>query len=160
MRKFFGAKVIQANKSDSSNPSGPSSRRHAALQRSNLTRPKATWWSSSQREGLSIRPLSTEELESKQTRYQWGAIEEKWWTVEYSQRYKSMTKSFIGAVMSGREWRYQVTEGLHNGSPFLDPEALWDVLKKLPWHADNLLQLAEIYRHREGLYELRPVWSN
>ena len=30
-----------------------------------------------------------------------------------------------------------------------DPEALWEVQRRLPWHADNLLQMSEIYRHRE-----------
>lgn len=107
MRKFFGAKVIQANKSASSSSSAPSSRRRAATQRSNLTRPQSTWWSASQREGLSIRTLSTEEWELKQARHRWPRPDdshEKWWTVDYSQRYKSMTKSFIRAVMSGREY--------------------------------------------------------
>jgi hypothetical protein len=28
-------------------------------------------------------------------------------------------------------------------------------VQTLPWHADTLLQLAEVYRHREGLYGLR-----
>ena len=106
MRKFFGAKVIQANKSASSASSAPS-RRRAVTQRSNLTRPQSTWWSANQREGLSIRPLSTEEWELKQVRHGWPRSDdshEKWWTVDYSQRYKSMTKSFIRAVMSGREF--------------------------------------------------------
>ncbi|RDB20291.1 Transcription factor 25 [Hypsizygus marmoreus] len=130
MRKFFGSKVVQANKSGPSRSSG-SSRRNATLQRSNLTRPQPSWWSASQREGLSIRNLTEEELKAKEKRHGWGSLDEKWWTVEYSQRYKSMTKSFIKAVMSGH------------------PEALFDLQQKLPWHADNLLQLAEIYRHRE-----------
>ncbi|KAG5645371.1 hypothetical protein DXG03_006324 [Asterophora parasitica] len=129
MRKFFGAKVIQANKSSSS--SGPSSRRHAALQRSNLTRPQPSWWSASQREGLSIRLLTGDEVTERQTEHGWESFSDKWWTIDYSQRYKSMTKSFIQAVMSGH------------------PDALWEVQRKLPWHADNLLQLAEVYRHRE-----------
>ncbi|KAF8429387.1 transcription factor 25, partial [Boletus edulis BED1] len=30
-----------------------------------------------------------------------------------------------------------------------DPETLWQVLQRMPWHADMLLQLAEVYRHRE-----------
>ena len=32
----------------------------------------------------------------------------------------------------------------------VDPETLWRVLQRMPWHADTLLQLAEVYRHREG----------
>lgn len=103
MRKFFGAKVIQAHKSGPSASSGSSSRRHAALQRSNLTRPQPSWWSASQREGLSIRTLMAEELQLQRSQHTRGAADEKWWTVEYSQRYKSATKSFIQAVMSGRE---------------------------------------------------------
>lgn len=31
-----------------------------------------------------------------------------------------------------------------------DPEQLWKILSKLPWHADTLLQMSEVYRHREG----------
>ncbi|KAF9457388.1 transcriptional repressor TCF25-domain-containing protein [Collybia nuda] len=127
MRKFFGAKVVQANKSGSSGASGSSSRRQATTQRSNLTRPQSTWWPASQREGLSIRPLTDGELESRNQ----GRSDEKWWTVEFSKRYKSATKAFIRSVMAG------------------DPEAFWEILRKLPWHADTLLQLSEVYRHRE-----------
>jgi len=32
----------------------------------------------------------------------------------------------------------------------LDPDGFWDLLGKLPWHADTLLQLSEVFRHREG----------
>ena len=31
-----------------------------------------------------------------------------------------------------------------------DPNRLFMILSKLPWHADTLLQMAEYYRHREG----------
>ncbi|GLB33138.1 putative DUF654-domain-containing protein [Lyophyllum shimeji] len=130
MRKFFGARVIQASKSSAS----PASLAVKRRQRSNLTRPQPTWWSASQREGLSLRALSAEEVSEMGVGVGVGDGEargEKWWTVESSQRYKSMTKLFIQAVMSGH------------------PDALWEVQRKLPWHADNLLQLAEIYRHRE-----------
>jgi hypothetical protein len=37
----------------------------------------------------------------------------------------------------------------------VDPEGFWTLVQTLPWHADTLLQLAEVYRHREGLYRLR-----
>lgn len=145
MRKFFGSKVVQANKSGPSGAPGSSSRRPATVQRSNLTRPQPTWWPASQREGLSIRPLTDEELKLKGE----GRSDEKWWTVDYSKRYKSATKAFIRSVMAG---------GMQNASMLLmcslkslsDPEAFWEILRKLPWHADTLLQLSEVYRHREG----------
>lgn len=35
--------------------------------------------------------------------------------------------------------------------PDVDPETLWRVLQRMPWHGDTLLQLAEVYRHREGM---------
>lgn len=40
---------------------------------------------------------------------------------------------------------------------FQDPQALFDVLRMLPWHADTLLQISEVYRHREGEYCLIPL---
>ncbi|KAG6828853.1 hypothetical protein H0H93_014696, partial [Arthromyces matolae] len=143
MRKFFGSRVVSSTAASSSSSRG--SRRTgaaaaaaaaaAAKQKSNLTKPKPTWWSASQREGLSIRALTQEEIDATGRRRGWGSSAgnggEKWWTVEYSQRYKSFTKLFIQAVMSGH------------------PDALWEVQRKLSWHADNLLQLAEVYRHRE-----------
>ncbi|KAG6880137.1 hypothetical protein C0992_005221 [Termitomyces sp. T32_za158] len=141
MRKFFGSKVISSSTNSSSTAgSSRNSRRAPAIkQKSNLTRPQPGWWSASQREGLSIRGLDAMEVRELEGRRGWdteagngnGNEEEKWWTVEYSQRYKSLTKLFIQAVMSGH------------------PDALWEVQRKLPWHADNLLQLAEVYRHRE-----------
>lgn len=106
MRKFFGSKVVQANKSGPSSAPGSSSRRQATVQRSNLTRPQPTWWPASQREGLSIRPLTNEELKLRGE----GSSDEKWWTVDYSKRYKSATKAFIRSVMAG---------GMHNASILL-----------------------------------------
>jgi hypothetical protein len=102
MRKFFGSKVVSANKS--SVPS-QSSRRQAGSLRSNLTRPQPQWWGAKQREGLSARILTKEELDDKLERSQLEFMEgEKWWTVEYSKKYKSMTKAFIQTVMSGGEY--------------------------------------------------------
>lgn len=79
----------------------------AALQRSNLTRPQGGWWAASKREGLTARVLTDEEMRAKYAEHGWINSNvgggEKWWTVEYSQRYKSLTKSFIQAAMSGRE---------------------------------------------------------
>lgn len=34
----------------------------------------------------------------------------------------------------------------------LDPQGFWDLLGTLPWHADTLLQISEVYRHRDGEY--------
>lgn len=69
--------------------------------KSNLTRPQANWWAASQREGLSSRHLTREELTAKMNRG--GLVDgaEKWWTVEYSKRYKGVTKAFVNSVMSG-----------------------------------------------------------
>ena len=56
------------------------------------------------REGLSCRMLSPDELIEKQIRA--GSDEdlqdvERWYTVEYSKKYRSVTKAFLDAVMSG-----------------------------------------------------------
>ncbi|KAF5364015.1 hypothetical protein D9756_001067 [Leucocoprinus leucothites] len=127
LRKFFGSRVVQATKTKTSSPT----RRNAGALKSNLTRPQPTWWSASQREGLSIRPLAPTEVEEKCKRRSWDVANEKWWTVEYSKKYKSMTKAFMQTVLSG------------------DPQGFYELLRKLPWHADTLLQLSEVYRHRE-----------
>lgn len=104
MRKFFGSKVVQASKASSSSQAGPSSRRQAPAVRSQLTRPQPTWWAAKGREGLSIRALSDEEVDARLKRHDWEPMpQEKWWTVEYSKRYKSLTKVFMGTVYSGGE---------------------------------------------------------
>ena len=102
MRKFFGAKVVSASKSSNA---GPSVRRGLA-QKSNLTKPKPAWWNAAQREGLSIRLLTDDELRERRERHGLaetgqGSGGEKIWTVEYSKKYKSMTHAFIQTVMSG-----------------------------------------------------------
>jgi hypothetical protein len=97
MRKFFGARVIQANKSGTSG----SARRQTA-QRSNLTRPPASWFQTAAREGLSLRALSDEELDDKLAHHAWDpARDEKWLTVEYTKKYKSVTLAFMKIVYSG-----------------------------------------------------------
>lgn len=104
MRKFFGSKVVQATKASSGSTQSGGSRRQGASTalRSNLTKPKPTWWAARQREGLSVRAYTDEEVREKLDRHGWNpAGEEKWWTVEYSKKYKSMTKAFISTVMSG-----------------------------------------------------------
>ncbi|KAI0059339.1 DUF654-domain-containing protein [Artomyces pyxidatus] len=127
MRKFFGAKVISASKSAGSS----NARRQPTNQRSNLTRPKPTWWPAKLREGLTLRKLSDLELEAKTTRSPWSDDDENWWTVDYSKRYKGVTKMFLQVVLSG------------------DPEGFFTIVRQAPWHADTLLQLAELYGHRE-----------
>ncbi|EPQ59800.1 DUF654-domain-containing protein [Gloeophyllum trabeum ATCC 11539] len=122
LRKLFGSKVI------------PPSSKFSARVRSVLVKPKDGWWPAKLREGLSLRSLVVEEVEGKRQRFGWSdgeADEGRWWTVEYDRRYKSVTKGFVGTVMSG------------------DPEGFWRILSKLPYHADTLLQLAEAYRYRD-----------
>ncbi|CAK5280023.1 unnamed protein product [Mycena citricolor] len=109
MRKFFGAKVVQANKSGDKASGAGSSRRQTG-HRSNLTRRNPG--------------------EDGQVRA--GSLpNEKWWTVEYTRKYKSITLAFINIVYSG------------------DPNGFYDLVRQFPWHGDTLLQLAEVFRHRE-----------
>jgi hypothetical protein len=104
MRKFFGSKVISAAKSSSPSSPGHSARgRQIGAQKSHLTRPQPSWWAVKQREGLSIRAYNEEEVVDKLDREGWDHVEEKWWTVEYSKKYKSVTMSFMQTVMSGGE---------------------------------------------------------
>ncbi|KAJ8080199.1 hypothetical protein PM082_017029 [Marasmius tenuissimus] len=80
------------------------------------------------REGLSLRILDKEELVRKKAVSIPG---ERWWTVECGKRYKSITKVFLRTVFSG------------------DPQGFYDLLYRTSWHADTLLQLSEVYRHRD-----------
>ncbi|KAL4259391.1 TCF25 family protein [Pleurotus pulmonarius] len=132
MRKFFGAKVVQASKASSSSSSGARRGGVSAIARSVLTRPQSTWWPAKLREGLSIRALTDAEWDARVERHRWeGGPRERWWKVEYSKKYTSVTLAFMQTVLSG------------------DPEGFWNLQRHLPWHADTLLQLAEVYRHRE-----------
>ncbi|KAI8984868.1 transcriptional repressor TCF25-domain-containing protein [Trametes punicea] len=128
LRKFFGSKVVSAAKSGSS----ATSARQSVLQRSNLTRPQPSWWPAQLREGLSVRLLTQEEAEAGLRRHGWQPLHgEKLWTVEYSKKYRAVTFEFMRTVMSG------------------DPEGFYQLLRALPYHADTLLQLSEVYHHRE-----------
>jgi len=79
-----------------------------------------------QREGLSIRALTEDELAKKLGRQMQGNLwdlsrrqGDKWWTVEYSKKYKSVTKSFIQTVMSGgKSFCYAAFEGNGDGLVF------------------------------------------
>jgi len=101
LRRFFGAKVVLASKAGESSKGkkgpGPNVKSH-------LTRPQPTWWAASGREGLSLRQLPDEEAEEKCKRHSWEPMQEKWWTVEYSKKYKSMTKAFMDTVLSGGQF--------------------------------------------------------
>ncbi|KAF8644320.1 hypothetical protein AX16_008528 [Volvariella volvacea WC 439] len=133
MRRFFGAKVVQASKSTSSSSFGSSSRRKDAVARSNLTRPKNTWWPTKLREGLSLRQSTEDEVKRRGEKQGWTEREggEKWWIVEYSKKYKVTTRVFLSIVLSG------------------DPNGFWELLSRMPYHADTLLQVSEVYRQRE-----------
>ncbi|KAF9651043.1 DUF654-domain-containing protein [Thelephora ganbajun] len=128
MRKFFGSKIVVSSKIT---PRAASKRVNAA-HRSTLTNPKPNWWPAQLREGLSIRQLTPNECEDKLFRYGWSVRpEEVWWTVEYGKKYRAITMAFMQTVMSG------------------DPEGFNHLLRAQPYHADTLLQLAEVYSHRE-----------
>ncbi|KAJ8080196.1 hypothetical protein PM082_017026 [Marasmius tenuissimus] len=134
LRKFFGSKVVKSSAAQDPPARGSSSRRgrtnakQPATERSNLTRPQPGWAPAKMREGLSLRILDDEELARKKTVSVPG---ERWWTVEYGKKYKSITKVFLRTVFSG------------------DPQGFYDLLYRTPWHADTLLQLSEVYRHRD-----------
>ncbi|KAI6044588.1 transcriptional repressor TCF25-domain-containing protein [Pisolithus marmoratus] len=133
LRKFFGSRAVTAAESSESGPSQSHKRRRgmpSTTLRSQLTRPDRSWSLVKPREGLSLRPLTEAETAGKARGG--PACSGKWWTVEYTRRYKGATRDFIRAVRSGA------------------PDAMWEVLHTLPWHADTLLQLGELYRHREG----------
>lgn len=129
MRKFFGAKIISASKNEPGSSSR--ARRQPTAQRSNLTRPRSDWWPAKLREGLTLRPLSVNEVAAEAKLAPWNNSEERYWTAEYSKRYKGATLAFMQTVLSG------------------DPEGFYAILRHVPWHADTLLQLAELYSHRE-----------
>ncbi|TFY53061.1 hypothetical protein EVJ58_g9660 [Rhodofomes roseus] len=135
LRKFFGAKVISAAKSAES---GPSKRAAAAAARlksqakATLARPKGNWWSATYRQGLSSRLYTPEDEEQMRGRHAWSPLlGEKVWTVEYSKKYRSVTLAFMQTVMSG------------------DPVGFNQILGQMPYHGDTLLQMSEVYFHRE-----------
>lgn len=151
MRKFFGSQVISASKASTSS-STP--RRQPTTARSNLTRPQPTWWPASHRQGLSSRALTAEEVDDNHDRHhQNGVAGEKYWTVEYGKKYRGLTKTFIQMVMSGG---MLTADGkTYYNSRFVDPNGLFNLLRSFPYHADTLLQLSEVYFHREGMCSMR-----
>jgi hypothetical protein len=101
MRRFFGSKVVLATKTSESSRGAPKKVQNV---RSHLARPQPTWWPSQSRDGLSLRSYSELEVSEKLTRQKWFPIQEKWWTVEYSRKYRWMTSEFMAAVMAGGEY--------------------------------------------------------
>lgn len=104
MRRFFGSRVVTANR-EGGGSSGSGAKKTPAA-KSQLTRPKPTWWAAKGREGLSMTALTAEEVKEKFRRNGWGdpaavGEQEKWWSVENSKRYKSVTKAFMDTVLSG-----------------------------------------------------------
>jgi|SRR6266566_2417918 len=100
MRRFFGAKVIATSRNESGSSSSRP-RRQPITQRSNLTHPQPTWWPAKLREGLTLRPLTDDEAAEKASHAPWSNNEEKYWTAEYSKKYKGATSSFMRTVLSG-----------------------------------------------------------
>jgi hypothetical protein len=103
MRRFFGGKVITTSRNESASSSR--ARRQPTVQRSNLTRPRSDWWPAKLREGLTLRPLTDDEMTAKPSLAPWddNDNEERFWTVEYSKRYKGATLAFMQTVLSGGE---------------------------------------------------------
>lgn len=99
LRKFFGSKAITAAESSSSGASSKHRRRRGYVFQSQLTRPGPMWAHMKQPEGLSLHPLTADEGMRKEGKG--PAASGKWWTVEYTKRYKSATRDFIHAVRSG-----------------------------------------------------------
>ena len=152
MRKFFGSKVVAASKASSSGGAGAQGRRQPTAVRSSLTRPQPTWWPANYRQGLSSRILSEQELTERRIRHQWpnDVPGERIWSVEYSRKYRGLTKMFIQMVMAGGELDHVVFESF-DSTVITDPEGLFQLLRSFPYHADTLLQLSEVYFHREGM---------
>lgn len=158
MRKFFGARVVSASKNEPGSSSR--TRRQPTTQRSNLTRPRSNWWPAKLREGLTLRPLTADEASAKGTLAPWNNNEERYWTAEYSKRYKGATLAFMQTVLSGGMlFSSRFDRDLHLIVRPPDPEGFYAILQHVPWHADTLLQLAELYSHREGQpFPLHQVW--
>lgn len=100
MRRFFGAKVVATSRNEAGSSSSRS-RRQPITQRSNLTHPQPNWWPAKLREGLTLRPLTDDEAAEKASLAPWSNNEEKYWTAEYSKKYKGATSSFMRTVLSG-----------------------------------------------------------
>lgn len=104
LRRFFGSKVISASKATEGSSPGAPLRRKSGRQRSYLAHAQPAWWAPRMHEGLSVAPLSKDQLDDKLRRQSWEPIDsEKWWTIEYSKKYKAVTMAFMKIVVSGGE---------------------------------------------------------
>ncbi|KZS90931.1 DUF654-domain-containing protein [Sistotremastrum niveocremeum HHB9708] len=129
LRRFFGAKVVK-----SAEPKSSSSHKRTGNIRSQLTKFKPAWAPPQMRDGLSLHELDEEvpnvaELDGS----------ERWWSIEPSKKYKSLTKFFIQTVQSG------------------DPNGFYTLLQRHPYHADTLLQMSEVFSHREEYTQAADV---
>ncbi|KAH8830028.1 transcriptional repressor TCF25-domain-containing protein [Flagelloscypha sp. PMI_526] len=108
--------------SSASQGSSSAAGKRSVTQKSLLTKPHPTWYQIKGRDGLGLTAF-----ESKEHLYP----EEKYWTIGYTPKYKAVTRNFLRTVASG------------------DPNGFYALLREHPWHVDTLLQMAEVYRHRE-----------
>lgn len=124
--------------------------------RSNLTRPKVGWGNAGRREGLSARLLTDEEREDRNARHRWSGdiAGERKWTVEYSKGYRGTTRVFMHMVTIGGATFLSTLDFIHQYLA-TDAEGIQQMLQEAPFHADTLLQMSEIYFHREGTSEPR-----
>ncbi|CAG8643256.1 12115_t:CDS:10, partial [Acaulospora colombiana] len=140
MRRFFGSKVINAaeNSSSASTPPGYQQPR-GPVSRSTLCKPQKTWPPGGSRDGLSMRPLTSEEMKlttggntKDNQANNWMLMPgDKWFTLEHSPAYRWDQLRFIQAV------------------GMLDPNNLFSLMRESYWHADTLLQIAEVYRAQD-----------
>ena len=101
--------------------------------------------------GPSLQPLAEDEVNAKLKRHTWNAMQEKWWTVEYSKKYKSMTKAFMPeTVLSGGVSVQR--DGFHETNMF------WQKLLG-PWHTDTILQSIVIEKGLHFCY-IRQAFQN
>lgn len=153
LRKFFGAKVISAAKSSEA---GASKRAAAAAARlksqtkAALAKPKGNWWPANYRQGLSSKLYTPEDEEEMRGRHGWAPLlGEKVWTIEYSKKYRAFTLAFMQTVMSGGACLSPNPPQTSPERAPADPEGFNQILGQMPYHADTLLQMSEVYFHRE-----------
>lgn len=152
LRKFFGAKVISAAKSSEAGASKRAAAVAARLKsqaKATLAKPKGNWWPVNHRQGLSSKMYTPEDEEEMRGRHGWAPLlGEKVWTVEYSKKYRAFTLAFMQTVMSGGA-HLSPSVVLDCLNVPVDPAGFNEILGQMPYHADTLLQMSEVYYHRE-----------